>query len=121
MVVEDDVLIRFPIAEHLRSLGFLVIEAANGSEAIGVLAAITSIDVVFTDMHMPGPVDGLGVIRWIEENKHRARIILTSGDENAATAVAAANPDAKVFSKPYRVSEVGDCVSRLVGRGPAPR
>ena len=55
LVVEDDVLVRMPISQYLRDCGYKVIEAANADEAMTVLLhKETVIDIVFTDIEMPG-------------------------------------------------------------------
>jgi CheY-like chemotaxis protein len=54
LVVEDEVLVRLMIAEELRSAGFQVIEAADADEALAVLANITDVSVIFSDIRMPG-------------------------------------------------------------------
>ena len=57
LVVEDEVLIRMAIADYLRDCGYRVVEAGNSHEAVRVLKTDVYIDVVFTDVHMPGSVD----------------------------------------------------------------
>jgi CheY-like chemotaxis protein len=66
LVVEDEVLIRWVIAEHLRECGYRVIEAGNGDEAIEILrrTALT-IHVVFSDVRMPGTTDGFALAQWV--------------------------------------------------------
>ena len=60
LVVEDDVLVRMMIAEELRDAGFSVIEAANADEALTVLDSAIRVELVMTDVFMPGSVDGVG-------------------------------------------------------------
>jgi CheY-like chemotaxis protein len=73
LVVEDDVLIRMPIAQYLRDCGYKVIEAANGDEAMAVLShKETVVDVVFTDIEMPGALDGFGLAKW---TRHRTALV----------------------------------------------
>ena len=70
LVVEDDVLIRMPIAQYLRDCGYKVIEAVNADEAMTVLLHRDKIiDIVFSDIEMPGSVDGFGLSKWIRENR----------------------------------------------------
>jgi DNA-binding NtrC family response regulator len=70
LVVEDDVLVRMPISQYLRDCGYKVIEAANGEEAMTVLShKETVINVVFTDIEMPGAVDGFGLAKWVREHR----------------------------------------------------
>lgn len=68
LVVEDDVLVRMPIAQYLRDCGYKVVEAVNADEAIAVLLhQETVVDVVFSDIEMPGSIDGFGLAKWIRE------------------------------------------------------
>jgi CheY-like chemotaxis protein len=103
LVVEDEVLIRSAVAEYLRISGNLVVEAADAAEAIAVFAAGVPIDVVFSDVHMPGTMDGLSLARWVYQHHPAARVVLTSGNADAARATQVAE---LFFSKPYRTAEV---------------
>ena len=70
LVVEDEVLIRVVIADYLRECGYRVYEAVNASEALAMLQAPeVSVDIVFSDVEMPGDMDGLGLARWVRANK----------------------------------------------------
>ena len=65
LVVEDDVLVRIPIAQYLRDCGYKVIEAVSADEAMTVLLhREIVVDVVFSDIEMPGSVDGFGLAKW---------------------------------------------------------
>ena len=79
LLVEDEVIIRSLVAEHLRECAFTVIEAANAEEAITVLSSQAHIDLVFSDITMPGEMDGLALVRWIRQRSPRMPVILTSG------------------------------------------
>lgn len=79
LVVDDEVLIRLEISDYLRDCGFRVIEAAQADEAVAVLSASEPIDLVFTDIHMPGSMDGFGLARWIRDNRPDVKVLLTSG------------------------------------------
>jgi DNA-binding NtrC family response regulator len=77
LVVEDDVLVRMPISQYLRDCGYKVIEAANAEEAMTVLShKETIIDLVFTDIEMPGAVDGFGLAQWVREHRPGLDVIL---------------------------------------------
>src|SRR5207244_1451436 len=77
LVVEDDVLVRMPISQYLRDCGYKVIEAANANEAMTVLLhEETVIDIVFTDIEMPGTLDGFGLARWVREHRPGVDVIL---------------------------------------------
>lgn len=78
LVAEDDVLIRLCMAEYLRDSGYTVVEACNGDEAIAVFAA-RAVDVVFSDVRMPGATDGAKLALWVRENRPDTHVILSSG------------------------------------------
>jgi CheY-like chemotaxis protein len=59
LVVEDEVLIRMATADYLRVCGYRVVEAGSGDEAVAVLKTDIRVDVVFTDVSMPGTLNGL--------------------------------------------------------------
>jgi CheY-like chemotaxis protein len=61
LVVEDDIFVRLDIAEYLRDCGYRVIEAGTAAEAIDVLESNVPIDLVFSDIQMPGEMDGFGL------------------------------------------------------------
>src|SRR4051794_33305168 len=67
LVVEDDVLVRLPISEYLRQCGYRVLEAANADEALRILknGGDDQVDVVLTDIEMPGSIEGFGLSKWI--------------------------------------------------------
>jgi CheY-like chemotaxis protein len=64
LIVEDEFLLRLDSAETIESAGFEVIQAANADEAIAILKARPDIHVVFTDIQMPGSMDGLNLARF---------------------------------------------------------
>lgn len=79
LVVEDEFLIRLLVADHLREAGFTVIEAINGEEAIAVLTAGALVDLVFTDVRMPGSVDGIELLSFVKRVRPELPVIMTSG------------------------------------------
>ena len=78
LVVENDVLLRLVTASNMRDVGFEVLEAANCAEAIRILDFIP-VDVLFSDIDMPGKIDGLALAKWVHRSQADTRIILTSG------------------------------------------
>jgi CheY-like chemotaxis protein len=105
LVVEDDVLVRLTAAEYLRETGDSVIEAANASEALSVFASGQEVDVVFTDVQMPGAMDGLMLARWVRERRPRTEVLVTSGKGDDAVSSGLIARDA-FFPKPYRIGAV---------------
>ncbi|MEZ5970982.1 MAG: response regulator [Hyphomonadaceae bacterium] len=79
LVVEDEVLIRIAAADHLRSCGFRVAEAGNAVEAQELILSGLKVDVVFSDITMPGQIDGIALAQWLHENAPGVPVVLTSG------------------------------------------
>ncbi|GAA5544321.1 MULTISPECIES: response regulator [Hyphomicrobiales] len=78
LVVEDEPLVRIDIADYLRDCGYVVTEVGSAKEAIKVLQS-THVDLVFSDIQMPGEMDGDGLARWVMGNRPDVKVILTSG------------------------------------------
>jgi CheY-like chemotaxis protein len=115
LVVEDEVLVRLMIAEELRSAGFQVIEAADADEALAVLASITDVSVIFSDIRMPGSMDGLELAKKVRANFPKIRIVLASGNLAAVTSV---DHDG-FFLKPYEPDEIINLIKTLLDqKGP---
>jgi DNA-binding response OmpR family regulator len=79
LVVEDEVLIRLATADYLRENGFKVVEAATGGEAQELILAGLKPDLVFSDITMPGSVDGVALARWLSAQGVAAPVMLVSG------------------------------------------
>ena len=79
LVVEDDVFIRMDAAQMIAGDEFDVIEAANADEAIAILEARLDVTVVFTDIQMPGSMDGLKLAVAIRDRWPPIKLIATSG------------------------------------------
>ncbi len=84
LLVEDDVLIRVLLAEELRNAGLRVIEAANADEALSYVHSGTKIDLLFSDVQMPGSMNGTELARRINSGYPSVRIILTSAHAGTA-------------------------------------
>jgi CheY-like chemotaxis protein len=79
LVVEDDYLLRLDAADMIKAADFEVIEAANADEALAILESRNDIAVVFTDVQMPGSMDGLRLARAVRGRWPPIKIITTSG------------------------------------------
>jgi DNA-binding NtrC family response regulator len=114
LIVEDEILIRIPIAQYLRDCGYKVIEAANADEAMVVLThRETVVDIVFSDIEMPGSVDGFGLAKWIRENRPGMDVILT-GTVPRSVDAAKDLCDEGPIPRPYEVHVVHDHIRRLL-------
>ena len=110
LIVENDVLLRLVTASNLRDAGFEVIEAANSAEAIRILDCIP-VDVLFSDIDMPGTMNGLALAQWVHQRRVDTRIILTSG---AARALGGAREYASFLPKPYANKNVEHLVRSVL-------
>jgi len=100
LVVEDEILIRMDMAGQLEDERFTVFEASNADEAIVLLQAQPSIRLMFTDIDMPGSMDGLKLAAAVRDRWPPIKIIVTSGHRVVEITDL---PDGSVFfSKPYR-------------------
>ncbi|MDB6086876.1 MAG: response regulator [Gammaproteobacteria bacterium] len=110
LMVEDDFMTRWNVADFLRERGHRVIEAVDASDALGTFGSGTHVDIVFSDVHMPGAMDGHGLAEWLVKNHPRVPMLLTSGIGAESSKVAAS--DTRCFvDKPYDLSDIE---SRLV-------
>jgi DNA-binding response OmpR family regulator len=115
LLVEDEVLIRFALADYLRESGHKVYEAHNGEEAIQFLSFYRAeIDVVFADIKLPGTIDGLELARWVKKNRPEAALMLTSG--NARTPATDDIADIPYFAKPCDLKAVRTQITTLMQR-----
>jgi DNA-binding NtrC family response regulator len=113
LIVEDDFLLRFSTAEDLRSAGYEVAEAADAGEAIAILDSGESVDVVFTDVRMPGALDGLMLVHWVREHHPGTEVLVTSGEGDAAVSSGLVEGEG-FFSKPYALKEVGSHIRSVL-------
>ena len=105
LIVEDEVLTRMALAEDLREAGYSVVEASNADEALVYLNTGSRIDLVFSDIRMPGSMDGLELARRLRVERPALPVILASGGtERIATFIA----------KPYRMEQVLSVISKIL-------
>ncbi|MGI4765051.1 MAG: response regulator [Janthinobacterium lividum] len=79
LVVDDEAMLRFLAADTLEESGFRVVEAENAKEALKVLAEQSDVRVLFTDINMPGALDGLDLAREVHARWPTIKLIVTSG------------------------------------------
>jgi two-component system, response regulator PdtaR len=80
LIVEDDALIRTGLADELRDAGLHVVEAVNADEAWTYLETGAHLDLIFSDVQMPGSMNGLDLARRVKENYPDIFFILTTGN-----------------------------------------
>jgi CheY-like chemotaxis protein len=104
LVVEDEAFIQLMIAEHLRDLGYTVLEAMQLEEAIAHLEGDVPVDFVFSDVWLLEALDGVALARWIGQHKPAIPILLTSG--NTHETLSQYVDEGAFLPKPYRPEEV---------------
>jgi CheY-like chemotaxis protein len=105
LIVEDHFYTRWGAAEYLRQSDYRVFEAMNVAEAMGIVNSGSHIDIVFSDINMPGDQDGYFLAQWLERNHPSIPVLLTSGDpRNSAAQVS--GPHRRFIRKPYDPVEV---------------
>jgi len=114
--VEDDVLVRSVVAAYLRECGFDVIEANGADEAIRVLQAEVQVDIVFSDVNMPGSMDGFGLAQWVRRERPWLRVILTSGAARTAKEAGNLCEHGPILAKPYDHAELERNIRSLLAR-----
>jgi CheY-like chemotaxis protein len=113
LIVEDEFLLRMDAAEIIAAAGFEVVEAGNADEAIEILEARRDITVVFTDIQMPGSMDGLKLARAVRGRWPPIKIVATSGHVNVGERDL---PEGGRFlSKPYSPRQVTGLLRELTG------
>jgi PAS domain S-box-containing protein len=107
LVVEDDDRVRRLTATRLKDLGYRVLEASHGAAALTILSETPAVEIVFSDLVMPGGMSGFDLARQVRERYPHARVILTSGySAELMNQADVAELDLKVLRKPYRQSEL---------------
>jgi CheY-like chemotaxis protein len=104
------------VAAYLRECGYDVIEASGADEAIRVLQADVRIDIVFSDVNMPGSMDGFGLAQWVRRERPWLRVILTSGAARTAKEAGDLCEHGPVLAKPYDHAELERHIRSLLAR-----
>jgi CheY-like chemotaxis protein len=112
LIVEDELLIRMNAVEMIEEAGFEVVEAARADEAVAILEARFDITVVFTDIQMPGSMDGLKLAAAVRDRWPPIKILATSGHVKL---VPGDLPQGSRFlPKPYRPAEITKVLRELI-------
>ncbi|MBW6528182.1 response regulator [Sphingomonas sp. RHCKR7] len=112
LLVEDELFVRMIGADALAEAGYRVIEAGDADEALERLEHGDKVQVLFTDIRMPGTMDGLQLAGEVHRRWPAIRILLTSGDMRPTSA---AIPDAGRFlAKPYRFEALSRELDQLL-------
>ena len=119
LVVEDEILVRMAVVEDLLHAGHSVLEAATAEEAIAILDAGAEVDLIFSDIQMPGALDGVALLRVVKERFPSMSVILTSGHVKPPRE--ALGDDTIFVPKPYQPGDLLTILETAIdgGRGVA--
>ncbi len=107
LVVEDDALVRRYVITQVESLGYATLEAGNAVEALQLIDANPGIDLLFTDVIMPGPMNGRQLANEAQRRRPALKVLYTSGyTENAIVHHGRLDPGVLLLAKPYRKAEL---------------
>lgn len=108
MVVDDDPVIRLVLSEVLRDAGLHVVEASCGADAMSYLRSGAAVDLIFSDIEMAGPYDGLLLAHQVRGINPALPVLLTSSSEKPASL-----NDGEIFiRKPYRLDDIVEVVMK---------
>ncbi len=111
LVVEDEILIRFILADTLRDIGFQVLEAGDGDEGLQILNSGQMIDLIVTDVRMPGDIDGMELTRRSKSLAPGRPVIVCSAHLYESEAL----PADEFLAKPYSIAALAEAIARLIG------
>lgn len=115
LVVEDNPEVRELTLQRVEGLGYVACEAENGAAAIRILEAGEDVQIVLTDIVMAGGVSGYDLAKWVEENRPRVPVLLTTGF--AAEESTRDPPDLTILRKPYKRADLAIALRDALKRG----
>ncbi len=116
LVVEDDTALLTVGEEALRALGYSVLSATDAEQALEILDTNPEIDLLFTDVVLPGGVSGVELSREVLRRRPELKILFTSGyTANASGHSGALDPGSELIDKPYRKAELGRRIALILG------
>jgi signal transduction histidine kinase/ActR/RegA family two-component response regulator len=119
LIVEDDTLVRQYVTAQLHGLGYGTLEAANAAEALAIAASGASFDLLFTDVIMPGAMNGQQLAREMAAHRVNLKVLFTSGyTENALLDHGRLAPGVLLLAKPYRKSELAHMLRQALETTP---
>ncbi|MBK4736740.1 response regulator [Noviherbaspirillum pedocola] len=122
LVVEDDAVVQATVVDMLQGLGYRVLKANDGQSALTILRSGIPVDLVFTDVVMPGPVRSVDMARQARQMFPDIAVLFTSGyTQNAIVHGGRLDPGVELISKPYRREDLARKIRQILGsRGPQP-
>ena len=115
LIVEDEFLLRMDAVDMIEAAGFEVVEAANADSAIEILEARPDITVIFTDIQMPGSMDGVKLARAVRGRWPPIKIVATSG--HVRVSETDLPEGGRFLAKPYSPAQVTGVLRELTSGG----
>jgi CheY-like chemotaxis protein len=116
LVVEDDKLVRDYVLTQLHSLGYVTLDAANAAQALALVAAGNAFDLLFTDVIMPGTMNGRQLANELQRRNPDVKVLFTSGyTENAIIHHGRLDSGVLLLAKPYRKSDLAIMIRKALG------
>src|SRR3977135_1606606 len=115
LVVEDEMVLRMRAVDIVEDAGFTAVEAVSADEALAILESRSDIALLFSDIQMPGSMDGLKLAHAVHDRWPGIKIILVSGHIKLADAERPA--DCRFFGKPLEVKRMISELQEMVGTG----
>ena len=114
LVVEDDLMLRMRAVDMVEDAGFLCVEAINADDALAILETRSDIDLLFTDIQMPGSMDGLKLAYRVSDQWPPIKIIIVSGKVKPSDADKPAN--SLFFGKPLNAKKMIALLQDMIGQ-----
>src|SRR6202166_2236948 len=115
LVVEDEMLLRMRAVDMVEDAGFTPVEAINADDALAILESRSDIELLFTDIQMPGSMDGLKLAYAVHKRWPLIKIILVSGQLKLTDGDKPA--DSRFFGKPLDVKQMIAELQDMIGKG----
>jgi two-component sensor histidine kinase len=115
LVVEDEMMLRMRAVDMVEDAGFTAVEAINADDALAILESRSDIELLFTDIQMPGSMDGLKLAYAVHERWPLIKIILVSGQLKLTDGDRP--PDSRFFGKPLGVKQMIAEMQDMMGKG----
>jgi two-component sensor histidine kinase/CheY-like chemotaxis protein len=115
LIVEDEMMLRMRAVDLVEDAGFTPVQAVSADEALSILESRSDISLLFTDIQMPGTLDGLKLAHAVHDRWHSIKIILVSGQVSPSDAEKPS--DSRFFGKPLNVEKMIIELQAMIGAG----
>jgi CheY-like chemotaxis protein len=115
LVVEDEMMLRMRAVDIVEDAGFMPVEAVNADDALAILESRSDIDLLFTDIQMPGTMDGLKLAHAVHARWPSIKIMLVSGQVTPTNTERPVN--SRFYGKPLEVKKMIAELQEMMGEG----